>query len=261
MILDALGVPMLLGFVLGLQHATDPDHLVAVATIVTRERRFAAGALVGALWGLGHMATLTLAGGALLALGLTLSARTVVGAEVAVAAMLVVLGVARLRDAARGVSTVGVEHCASDHEHAGHAPHGSGTVHSHPHQHGARRHGHAHVHPSRHLLDALGGTAAGRDYARVARRAALVGAVHGMAGTAAVSLLVMTTMRTAAGALLYLSVFGVGTIAGMTALTAAMAYPVALAARFRRARTVLAVGAGVASIAFGIAYGVSALSG
>lgn len=260
MTLDALGVPMLLGFVLGLQHATDPDHLVAVATIVTRERRFAAGALVGALWGLGHMATLTLAGGTLLALGLTLSPRTVVGAEVAVATMLVVLGIARLRDAARGVSAVSVEHCASDHEHAGHEPNGSGTVHSHPHHHGARQHGHAHVHPSRHLLDALGGGAE-RRYASVAVRAALVGAVHGMAGTAAVSLLVMTTMRTVAGAVLYLSVFGVGTIAGMTALTAAMAYPVALAARFRRARTALAVGAGVASIAFGIAYGVSALSG
>jgi nickel/cobalt exporter len=85
--------------------------------------------------------------------------------------------------------------------------------------------------------------------------------VHGMAGTAAVSLLVMTTMRTVAGAALYLAVFGVGTIAGMTALTAAMAYPVALTSRFRRARAVLAVGAGVASIAFGIVYAARALSG
>lgn len=272
MTVDVLTAPMLLGFVLGVQHATDPDHLVAVATIVTRERRFAAGALVGALWGLGHMTTLTLAGGLLLTLGLSLSARTAVGAELAVAAMLVVLGALRLRDAARGLSTVGAEHLASDHEHAADAGGRRATVHSHPHVHGGRRHGHPHVHPSQALLDALEGDGARgarradavrgrRAYRRIALRAALVGAVHGMAGTAAVALLVMTTMRTVAGAVLYLAVFGVGTIAGMTALTAAMAYPVALASRFRRARAALAVGAGVASIAFGIVYAVSALSG
>jgi high-affinity nickel-transport protein len=274
--IDVLTAPMLLGFVLGVQHATDPDHLVAVATIVTRERRFAAGALVGALWGLGHMTTLTLAGGVLLTLGLSLSARTAVGGELAVAAMLVVLGVLRLRDAARGLSTVGVEHLASDHEHAEDDGPRRETVHSHPHLHGGDRHGHPHVHPSQELLDALASDGARgeprdgalpgrrrerRAHRRVAMRATLVGAVHGMAGTAAVSLLVMTTMRSVAGAVLYLAVFGVGTIAGMTALTAAMAYPVALASRFRRARAALAVGAGVASIAFGIVYAVSALSG
>jgi len=63
--MDQLVSAVLLGFVLGLQHATDPDHLVAVATIVTRERRFADGALVGVLWGLGHTATLVLAGTAI----------------------------------------------------------------------------------------------------------------------------------------------------------------------------------------------------
>jgi high-affinity nickel-transport protein len=244
MLLDALVTPVALGFVLGLQHATDPDHLVAVATIVTRERRFAAGALVGALWGLGHMATLTVVGGVLLVLNLSLEPPVTTGLEILVAAMLVILGLLRLGDAARGISTVGAEHLTTDHDH-GHAE----AVHSHPHAHGHREHGHPHVHPSRALLAALSG--GGR---RVAARATLVGAVHGMAGTAAVSLLVMATLRSPAGAVLYLAVFGVGTIAGMTALTAIMAYPVALAARSRRARQVLAVGAGAGSIAFGIVY-------
>ena len=76
------------------------------------------------LGGLGHMATLTLA----LALGLSLSRRTVVEAEIGVAAMLVVLGVLRLRDAARGLCTVGQEHFASDHDHAGHDRHRGETV-------------------------------------------------------------------------------------------------------------------------------------
>jgi high-affinity nickel-transport protein len=250
MLLDALVTPVALGFVLGLQHATDPDHLVAVATIVTRERRFAAGALVGALWGLGHMATLTVAGVLLLVLNLSLGPSVTTGLELLVAAMLVILGLLRLGDAARGISTVGAEHLTTDHDH-GHAE----AVHSHSHAHGHREHGHPHVHPSQALLAALSG--GGR---RVAARAALVGAVHGMAGTAAVSLLVMATLRSAAGALLYLVVFGVGTIAGMTVLTAAMAYPVALAARFHRARKVLAVSAGVASIGFGLFYAVSVVA-
>ena len=270
-----LTTPLVLGFVLGLQHATDPDHLVAVATIVTRERRFTAGALVGVLWALGHMTTLAVVGGALLTLGVSLSARTAVGAELAVAAMLVFLGVLRLRDAARGVSTVGAEHLATDHEHGPADRHPRATVHSHLHIHDGHRHGHPHVHPSRELLAAMErdrarpGQSAGvrgrpriaAAYRRVAWRAAVVGAVHGLAGTAAVSLLVMTTMRTMTAAMLYLIVFGVGTMAGMTALTAAMAYPVALAARFRRMRAALAVGAGLASIGFGIVYAVSALSG
>ncbi|HEU5320826.1 MAG TPA: high-affinity nickel-transport family protein, partial [Methylomirabilota bacterium] len=91
---------VLLGFVLGLQHATDLDHLVAVATIVTRERRFRAGALVGLVWGLGHTATLVTAGGLVVALGLRLAAAAPV-LELAVGAVLVGLGALRLRDVAR----------------------------------------------------------------------------------------------------------------------------------------------------------------
>ena len=92
-------------------------------------------------------------------------------------------------------------------------------------------------------------------------RAMTVGAVHGMAGSAAISLLVLATTRSPAAAALYLVLFGVGTIVGMTALTAAMAYPVALALRYERMRRALAIAAGLGSIAFGIVYGWSAFSG
>lgn len=241
---DPVIAAALLGFVLGIQHATDPDHLVAVATIVTRERRFAAGAMVGALWGLGHTLTLGAAGAAIIALGLTPGPAVGAGLELLVAAMLIVLGALRLRDAARGLQAVPADHLKADHEHGG-----AEVVHSHAHVHGVAVHGHPHVHPSRRLL------AAWRD-GRLPLRALVVGAVHGMAGSAAVSLLVLTTLRSVWGAALYLAVFGLGTIIGMTVLTAAMAYPVALALRLRRARRVLALGAGLGSIAFGITYAI-----
>ncbi|HEV8585978.1 MAG TPA: high-affinity nickel-transport family protein [Methylomirabilota bacterium] len=229
--MDPLASAILLGFVLGLQHATDADHLVAVATIVSRERRFADGALVGALWGLGHMTTLTLAGVVIVALNMKLAPVIGTGLELVVAAMLILLGGLRLRDAFRAP--------IADHDHGA-----METVHRHP---------HPHVHPSRRLLAAFG-----HGRAALATRAVGVGAVHGMAGSAAVSLLVLATLHSTASAVAYLLVFGLGTIAGMTALTAAMAYPLVLALRLRRARAALTVGAGLGSIAFGVVYAVSA---
>lgn len=243
--MDPLGSATLLGFALGLQHATDPDHLVAVATIVTRERRFGAGALIGALWGLGHMLTLTLAGSLVLALGLEVPRPLTVGLELTVAAMLVVLGVSRLREASHELRAVSPEHLAADHDHA----EGEG-LHTHAHAHDERRHRHAHVHPSRALLGALG-----RRRGALATRAIAVGAVHGLAGSAAVSLLLLTMLGSAQTAALYLLVFGLGTIGGMTVFTAALARPVGVALGFTRARRVLAFGTSLVAIAFGLVYG------
>jgi ABC-type nickel/cobalt efflux system permease component RcnA len=241
---DPVSAAVALGFVLGVQHATDPDHLVAVATIVSRERRFADGALVGVLWGVGHALTLGAAGALIIALGFVPAPGFATALELLVAAMLVLLGILRLRDAARGLETVAPEHLRADHEHGG-----AEVVHSHVHLHDAGAHRHPHVHPSRRLL------AAWRD-GRLPTRALLVGAVHGMAGSAAVSLLVLATLRSAWSAAFYLGVFGLGTILGMTALTAAMAFPLSLALRVRRARRLLAVGAGIGSIAFGLIYAI-----
>src|SRR5439155_8491457 len=124
---------ILLGFVLGLQDATDPDHLVAVATIITRERRFTDGALVGVLWGAGHMTTLTVVGALIIGLKLTITPAVGSGLELAVAGMLILLGVLRLRDAVRGLAAVPAGHMVADHEHGG----GAGVVHSPPHVHGS----------------------------------------------------------------------------------------------------------------------------
>jgi len=235
-----------LGFLLGLQHATDPDHLVAVATILTRERRFASGALIGVLWGAGHMTTLTIVGAIIIGLKLTITPAVGGGLELVVAAMLIVLGVLRLRDAVRAPETVPAGHLVADHDHGG----GVGVVHSHPHVHDAEHaHEHPHIHPSRWLatLGWRSGWPAGR--------ALVVGAIHGLAGSATVSLLVLATLRSTASAVIYLIIFGLGTIIGMTLLTAVMAYPVSMALRYRRARQALALCAGVGSIAFGLVYG------
>jgi high-affinity nickel-transport protein len=246
--MDLLAGAIGLGFVLGLQHATDADHLVAVATIVSRERRFANGALVGAFWGLGHMLTLGMAGTVVVALGLRIPAGLETGLELMVAVMLITLGVLRLRAAGRDGETVPREHLLADHDHGG-----AEVVHSHPHHHGHAAHAHPHVHPSHRLLAALGDGRSG-----LAGRAIVVGAVHGMAGSAAVTLLVLATLPTAAAAVAYLALFGAGTLLGMTALTAALAVPVAVAMRARRARRALATAAGAASIVFGLFYAASA---
>lgn len=237
-----------LGLVLGLQHATDADHLVAVATIMSRERRFSDGALVGAFWGLGHMLTLSGVGAVVITAGVHIPAGLVKGLELVVAVMLVSLGVLRLRSAARDVDSVPPEHLLADHDHGG-----AEVVHSHPHHHQRRTHAHPHVHPSRRLLAALGD---GRR--NMVARAVTVGTMHGMAGSAAVTLLVLATLPTTTAAIGYLALFGAGTLLGMTALTAALAYPVALAVRARRARRVLATAAGFASIVFGLFYAAGA---
>ncbi|HXG02534.1 MAG TPA: hypothetical protein VNO23_03845, partial [Candidatus Binatia bacterium] len=132
---DPVLTAALLGFVLGLQHATDPDHLVAVATIVTRERGFAAGVAVGICWGLGHAFTLALAGLVVIALNVRLPAPLVTGFELAVAAVIVALGAGRLADALRDPQAFGAWPVAQDHDHGGRA-----VLHRHPRWH---------LHPSR----------------------------------------------------------------------------------------------------------------
>ena len=194
---------LLLGLLLGVRHATDADHVVAVSTIVARERRLWAASLVGALWGLGHTATVFVVGGAIALLHLAVPPRVGVGLELAVAAMLVVLGVATL-------------------------------VRPRPHVHAE--------------------TGAGARPRPGLRRAFVVGVVHGLAGSAAIALLVMATIGGVGGMLLYLVVFGAGTIAGMVVLTTIIAVPFSLTLRrFERAHTWLARFTGLASVALGAA--------
>jgi high-affinity nickel-transport protein len=87
----------LLGFLLGIRHAADPDHVAAIAALVARHRRLGFAARIGASWGLGHSLTILAVGGVLVAFRIAAPPQWTVGAELLVAAILVVLGIANLR--------------------------------------------------------------------------------------------------------------------------------------------------------------------
>src|SRR5262245_35839668 len=208
-----------LGFFLGMRHATDTDHVVAVMTIVSRQRSLRPAAWVGALWGVGHTMTIVLVGGAIILFNWAIPPRVGLAMELAVGVMLVALGLMNVAGTLRGLSPDG----GDSHDH---------TVHSHAHQHGDYVHSHAHTHnPEQHphAPDDTPLARIDRWFSRLkgyqTLRPLIVGTVHGLAGSAAVALLVLTTIRDPLWAVAYLAVFGLGTIAGMMLITTLVAAP------------------------------------
>lgn len=229
------------GFLLGMQHATDPDHVIAVSTIVSRERSLRAAILVGAFWGLGHTLTILGVGSAIVLFNLVIPPRVVLAMELAVGLMLILLGVLNLG----GLRNWLTGNAGKAHSH----PHSHGDyVHTHPHQHQPERHPHA---PEQTPLARLDRSFRGwRPYQAV--RPLVVGIVHGLAGSAAIALLVLATIRSARGAIAYLLVFGIGTMAGMVLITLAIGSTITYTqTRFQRLGSVLATAAGVISLVFG----------
>lgn len=212
------------GFVLGLRHALDPDHVVAVTTLATGKVGWRRTSMVGAFWGLGHALSLGAAGGAILALRLSVPPAAAGFLEAVVGAMLVALGAVAVRRALRWRL----------HAHP-HAHDGRTHVHFHAHQRGERQ-THDHRHPLREGL-----------------RPFLVGLVHGLAGSAGLALLALGAAPSLAAGLAYLAVFGVGSIAGMLMLSALMSLPLAyLEARYAALHRGVQLTAGAASVAFGL---------
>ena len=206
----------LVGFVLGMRHATDPDHVIAVTTIVGRQRSIPSPALVGALWGVGHALTILVVGAAIILFNVIIPPRLGLAMELAVGIMLILLGVLNLTGVTRRVTERFTPKWAGGHSH----PHAHGDyVHSHFHGHRAGEHGHAEDATPLAKLD--------RSFSKVAHSAGkrlglyqalrplVVGIVHGLAGSAAVALLVLTTIHNSGWGVFYLLIFGVGTIAGM----------------------------------------------
>ncbi|HVS15992.1 MAG TPA: urease accessory protein [Thermoanaerobaculia bacterium] len=192
---------LVLGFLIGMRHALDADHLAAVASMATRHRGMRSAAWRGAIWGLGHTLTLFLIGGVCLLLNTEMPATLVRAADLAVGAMLVFLGAEvfwRMRR--QGVHL---------HAHS----HQDGVVHIHAHAHPPQtEHGADDAHQHRH-----------RD--RFPRRALIVGLVHGMAGSAALLLVTLGATGSTGLGLAYIAVFGVGSILGMAALSGMLAIP------------------------------------
>jgi len=205
--------PALLGFVLGLRHASDPDHIVAVSTIVARHERPWLSAAVGAVWGLGHSVTIVAVGAAIVLLQLAVPARVGLALELAVGLVLVALGVRNLRDAG---------------------------------ERRGRRHGHGHA-----VAGGAAGSSPARALPALARSFG-VGLVHGLAGSAAVALLALAAMPTPAAAIAYLAVFSLGTVGGMVAISLGLGFPLAFAARRPELRRWIVAGSGALSLAFGV---------
>lgn len=235
-----------LGFFLGMRHATDPDHVIAVTTIVSRHRTTGGAAAIGALWGVGHTLTIMVVGAGIILLGWVIPARVGLSLELSVGVMLIVLGLMNLTGVLQRI-TEGLTPSASVHAHP--HPHGD-YVHTHLHGHQPESHPHT---PDQTPLGRLDRWFGGLGLYQLARPL-IVGVVHGLAGSAAVALLVLTTIGNRYWAILYLLVFGVGTIAGMMLITAAIAWPFAYTGRrFVRLHTGLRVASGAISLIVGLA--------
>ncbi len=211
-----------LGSLLGMRHALEPDHLAAVTTLVTDERNTYKAALLGVCWGLGHTLSLVVVGTALVLLRAEMPAFAADLFELGVALMLVALGLRAIYLAARQGS--------------------AGAVHAH--HHGPHVHVHrgapAHIHVGRWTL---------------ARRPLLVGAVHGLAGSGALTALVLATLPTTAARLTYMLLFGLGSTVGMAALSGLLGLPLARAGTHRGVARGLSLAVGSGSIVLGLVWG------
>lgn len=227
-----------------MRHATDPDHVVAVTTILSRQRSIGRAAMTGIYWGVGHSLTLLVVGGAIIYFGIVIPARLGLSLEFCVALMLIFLGALNLRPALRGLR-ISSGAAAHSHEHV----HDDGEyVHNHPHGHRLENHGHRDdAVPTARLDRLFGETALYR-----AARPIMIGVVHGLAGSAALALLVLPIIQYPAWAMAYLAVFGLGTIAGMMLVTATIAVPISYGVRFGFFQRHFGTAAGALSLGFGL---------
>lgn len=204
-----------LGSLLGMRHALEPDHLAAVSTLVTGERSSAKAAWVGACWGLGHTLTLMAAGAVLVVLRVDMPAFASDVFDLCVVLLLIGFGLRAICQAARQYPT------------------GPADV---PMHSGATAHGHI----GRWTL---------------ARRPLLVGAVHGLAGSGALTAVVVATLPSTAARLTYLGLFGIGSIVGMAALSGFLGWPLARLGSRRVIARALSLAIGCISTALGLFWG------
>ena len=217
----ALATSCWFGFLIGLRHALDPDHLAAMSTLAVERPARRKAAALGAWWGVGHSASLLGAGALLLLCRVRLPEGAAQLLELAVAVMLIALGARSIRRALQARGGAAVEHA-----------HGA-VIHAH---HGSADHFHV-----RSLT--------------VARRPLLVGLVHGLAGTGAITALALASMPTVATALAYIAMFALGSIGGMALLTGAAGIPLARLARHPAAHTAMMACVGALSLVVGVVWG------
>ncbi len=211
---------LLIGFLLGLQHAVEADHLAAVSTMVSEKKNLFAASIIGGLWGLGHTISLFAVGLVVIFLKLQISETVEARLEAIVGGMLVLLGLNALRKLFSAKE-----------------------IHVHAHDHGKREHLHFHEH---------GEKVEEASHHRFSPRSIVIGMVHGLAGSAALMLLVVPTITTPALAMLYILIFGVGSIGGMMLMSLLIGLPIHFTAnRFEILNKTIRFGAGVFSLGLG----------
>jgi hypothetical protein len=208
------------GSLLGMRHALEPDHLAAVSTLVSRERNSLKAALLGMCWGLGHTAGLVVVGAVLVVLRAELPARVADLFELLVAAMLIALGSRAVLQAVRQAK----------------------PVHHHHHPFAMHRHSGmpAHVHIGTWTL---------------ARRPLMVGAIHGLAGSGALTALVLTTLPSTAARLSYMALFGLGSTVGMAILSGLLGWPLARLGAHHTVARGISFAVGAMSVGLGLIWG------
>lgn len=180
----------LFGLLLGLKHAFDVDHLIAVATLVTEYKNTFKAVLIGVFWGIGHTTTLFIIGLTVLLFKIKIPERVSLSLELLVALMLIALGIHALKSDTQPL-----------HSHSHH--HDAGETHTHPHT------DHRHVH----------------------HHSFAIGAVHGLAGSGALMIFILSSYRSLVGGLIYILFFGIGSIVGMTIMSVVIRLPFIYAAK------------------------------
>lgn len=198
-----------LGFLLGVRHATDSDHVIAISAITARQKNIKSSTFVGVMWGMGHSAMVTLVGILIIFFHLKIPTQTGTILEFGVGTMLIILGIINIFNIIK-------------------IP----TIHKHEHAHGKKIHAHLHFHFIRPLL---------------------VGSMHGLAGSAAIALLILATINNSASAAFYLLIFNIGVIVGMMIITTLIGFSFAYAKKkIGNLHKYFVLGSGIISFIFGL---------
>lgn len=224
---------LFMGLVFGLKHATEVDHIVAISTIVSQNRNLLRSAAVGALWGIGHSAALLVTGVVVLSLRVAIPERVSHWLEFAVAVMILGLGASALWRALRKRA----------------------EVHVHKHSHDDVSHVHLHFHEPTTRHDDSKASTHSHSVSGVGLKPVLIGTIHGLAGSGPLTLLILTQIESTWIGLLYLSLFGIGSILGMLLMSGLIGLPFVLTSRrLSGFHQHLQTAAAVLSIAFGLWY-------
>lgn len=211
-------VALFIGFVLGIKHALEPDHMIAVSTIASKSKSLWKSSLIGVYWGLGHTLTLFIVGTLLIVMKIELSTKWALSLEFLVGIMLVYLGLTSFFTWRRK------------------------KIHYHDHDHGSYKHNHYHeTHEHEHKGFSI-------------YKSIVIGMIHGLAGSAAMILLTMAMAKSVWGAMIYIVFFGLGTVVGMMLFTTLLSIPFTLSSKNYRLKGIMIRITGLVSIIFGFFY-------